>query len=153
MTTTSLAPGNPRRWSLPGAALLACGVLGTAWNIFGLERFAATSFKIADQLVAQGLSAAQATLYVQLPGWMTAAFAVGVVGGLFGSILLMLGRRAAVPVLGVSLAAYVALFAGDWAHGVFEAFPGQFAILLCVVGIAAGLLAAGLQARRQGLLR
>ena len=152
MTMTSLASGSSSRLSLPRAALLACGALGTAWNIFGLERFAAISFKTADQLVAQGLSAAQATLYVQLPGWMTAAFAAGVVGGLFGSLLLMMGRGAAVSVLGVSLAAYVALFAGDWAHGVFEAFEGQFAILLCVVGIAAGLLVAGLQARRHGLL-
>lgn len=153
MTTTSLASGSQRRWSLPTASLLVCGALGAAWNTFGLERFAATSFKSGEQLVAQGLSAAQATLYVQLPGWMTAAFAIGAAGGLVGSILLMTGRRAAVPVLGVSLAAYVALFAGDWIHGVFEAFPGQLAILLAVVGIAAGLLLAGVHGRRHGLLR
>ena len=153
MSMASLASDAHRGWSRPAIVLFTSAALGVAWNVFGLERFFATAFASHDQLIAQGLSAAQATLYVGLPGWMTAAFAIGVLGGLAGSILMLMRRRWAVPVLSISLAAYVALFAGDWVHGVFAAFPGQFAILSTVVAIATGLLAVAVHARRHGLLR
>jgi hypothetical protein len=73
---------------------------------------------------------------------MTLAFAVGVFGGLAGSVLLLLRRAAAMPVLLASLLAYVALWIGDAVHGVFAAMGApQVMILTLVVAIAAVLLA------------
>ncbi len=87
------------------------------------------------------------------PLWMTAALAVGVFGGLAGSALLLLRRAAALPVLAASLAAYVLLYVGDIAEGVFAAMrPSQVVVLTAVVIIAAGLLWAARRAQARGLL-
>jgi hypothetical protein len=58
-----------------------------------------------------------------------------------------------VPVLAVSLAGYVALFAGDWAHGLFDVLPMQLAILSTVVAIAAASLSLSLFAAKRAILR
>ena len=76
------------------------------------------------------------------PAWMTLAFAVGVFGGLAGSVLLLMRRRAAMPVLRALLVAYVGLWVGDALHGVFAAMGApQVGILTLVVAIAAALVA------------
>ncbi len=62
-------------------------------------------------------------------------------------------RHVAVPIFVASLAGYIALYAGDYAYGVFDVIPGQLTILSVVVAIAAALCAAGVTALRQNLLR
>lgn len=84
---------------------------------------------------------------------MTAAFAVGVFGGLAGSALLLLRRKLALPLFAASLAAYVALYVGDVTEGVFAAIgPSQIVVLTLVVVIAAGLLWAARRATARGLV-
>lgn len=128
-------------------------LLALAWNAFGAVQFARTALADAATLAAAGMTPDQAALMAGLPLWMDAAFAIGVGGGLAGAALLLLRRRAAAPVLAASLAAYVVLFAGDVAHGVFAAFGApQVAILSLVVAIAAGLHFAARRAVRAGAL-
>lgn len=75
------------------------------------------------------------------PVWMTAAFAVGVLGGLVGCVLLLLKKRISVPVFVISLIGYIVLYVGDLTEGVFAAIgASQVAILSSVVIIAAALL-------------
>ncbi|MCX7287038.1 MAG: hypothetical protein NTW20_05640 [Rhodobacterales bacterium] len=131
---------------LPATAALA-------WNVFGLWQFGGFLTQTQGSLVAQGMTGAQALAYTSLPGWMTLVFAVGVIGGTIGTGLLLLQRRLAVLVLAVSLPGYIALFAGDWAHGLFDILPTQLAILSSVVAIAGGSLALSLFAARRGILR
>lgn len=127
--------------------------LGLAWNIFGMVRFATTSFQDAEALAAGGMTAEQAALYAGLPGWMTLAFAVGVGGGVAGCALLLLRRKAATPVLAASLVAYCALFLGDVIEGVFSVFgASQVVILSVVLLVAAGLLWAARRLGRGGAL-
>jgi hypothetical protein len=122
--------------------LSACALGGIAWNIFGIFQFAGSVGATDTRLMASGLTAEQAAVLTGYPGWMTAAFAVGVFGGLAGSLLLLMRRGLASPVLLVSLIAYVALWIGDAVHGVFAALGvQQVLILTLVVVIAAGLLA------------
>jgi hypothetical protein len=91
--------------------------------------------------MASGLTQAQATVMTTYPGWMTLAFAVGVLGGLAGSALLLVQRRLAVPVLATSLLAYLVLYLGDVTQGVFAAMgAAQVIVLTVVVAIAVGLL-------------
>jgi hypothetical protein len=142
----------PRRRAGP-LALLVTAALGLAWNAFGVVQWAGSLRASSDTLMGSGLTAAQAAVYLGLPAWMTVAFAIGVFGGLIGSGLLAWRRRAAVATLATSLVAYVALYAGDMAHGLFDVMPSQQAILNAVVGIAVALLGAALVARRHGLLR
>ena len=133
---------------LPGAALAGLG-----WNLFGLWQFAGSLRQTGESLMAAGMTAEQAEIYLALPGWMTAVFAVGVIGGAVGSVLLLLRRAVAVPVFALSLGGYVALFAGDLAYGVFAGIPEQLVIITCVVLIAVALFALSLFARKRAMLR
>lgn len=139
MTATSLPP----RSSRAAIWLLAASLGGIAWNIFGVVQFAGSVTATEVSLVVSGLTTEQAAVMTGYPVWMTAAFAVGVFGGLVGSVLLLLRKAAAGPVLAASLAAYAALWIGDAVHGVFAAMgTPQVVILSTVVAIAAALFAA-----------
>lgn len=131
---------------LPATAALA-------WNVFGLWQFGGFLTQSPASLMAEGMTEAQALAYTSLPGWMTLVFAVGVIGGALGTGMLALQRRMAVPVLAVSLVGYIALFAGDWAHGLFDILPMQLAVLSMVVAIAGASLALSLFAAKRGILR
>ena len=116
---------------------------GIAWNAFGAVQFAGSVTATVESLTASGLTAGQAAIMTGHPLWMTLAFGLGVACGLAGSLLLLLRHRLSRPVLGVSLAAYLALWVGDAVHGVFSALGvTQVVILTIVVAIAAALFAA-----------
>ncbi|SMD19374.1 hypothetical protein [Rhizobium sp. RU36D] len=124
------------------AWFLAAGVGGIAWNIYGVVQFARAIVATEETLVASGLTAHQAAVLIGYPGWMTLAFALGVFGGLAGSVLLLFRLSVARPVLAVSLAAYIALWLGDAFHGVFAAMGlPQVIILTFVVAVASVLFA------------
>lgn len=133
---------------LPGWRSIAAA-LGLGWSLFGVYQFWTSGTSSESGLMASGMTAEQAALYAGLPLWMTAVFAVGVFGGVIGSVLLLMRNPLARPVLAASLLGYVALFIGDWALGVFAAFgASQVAVLSLVVAIAAGLLWLANDARR-----
>lgn len=128
--------------------------LGILWNVFGVYQFVTQTFADEAMLLNGGMTAAQAALYAGLPVWMPIAFGVGTIGGLIGTLLLLAGRKAATPVLGVSLAGYIVLYIGDYTEGVFAAFgTPQVVILTTVVAIAVGLLALSRSAERRGWLK
>ena len=136
MSMTETAGSGPFSGKVTGAAALA----GIAWNIFGIVQFVGSVRATPESLLASGLTPEQAEVMTGYPLWMTAAFAVGVFGGAIGSGLLLLRHALARAVLGLSLAAYVALWTGDVIHGVFAAMGlPQILILSTVVAIAAGL--------------
>lgn len=139
---------------LPAPAWLwATAGLGLAWNAYGIVQFVASLSATPDGLMAQGLTEAQAAVMLGYPAWMTVAFAIGVFGGAVGCALLMMRSSLALPVFAVSLAAYVVLYAGAIAQGVFAALGApQVIILSLVVLIAAGLLAVARRAAKSGLL-
>lgn len=125
--------------SAPGW-FIAASLGGIAWNIFGVVQFARSITATEESLIASGFTAEQAAVMTGYPGWMTLAFAIGVFGGLVGSVLLLWRLGKAQPVLAGSLAAYVALWIGDAVHGVFAAMGlPQIVILTTVVAIAAAL--------------
>lgn len=140
---TSVQFGYPARRVLQPSVLTTMIVagLGLLWNLYGVLQFSRTAFIPSAQLVAAGMTPEQADLYAGLPWWMTAAFAVGVFGGAIGCVALAVRRSSAVAVFAVSLSAYVVLFVGDAALGVFTAFGTPHAVVISLaVAIAAGLL-------------
>lgn len=115
--------------------------VGLVWNLFGIMQFLPTINGTVGSFMANGLTKEQAELYVNLPVWMTLAFAVGVFGGTLGSVLLLLRHSAAQHVFLLSLLAYIVLYIGDITEGVFAVFGlKQVAILTIVVAIALALL-------------
>ena len=141
MTDATLGWIRSPRW------VWAIAALGLAWNLFGIVQWYGFVTQTQAGLMMKGMTPSAAALYYGLPTWMKLAFAIGTFGGLCGSLALIVQRPAAIPVLAVSLAGYVALFAGDYAYGVFDAIPGQAAILSVVVAIALGLLSVAIQVR------
>ena len=138
MSAISLTPVSARApiW------FIATSIGGIAWNLFGAVQFAGSVVATEASLIASGLTAEQAAVMTGYPGWMTLAFAIGVLGGLAGSVLLLLRRALAMPVLAASLGAYVALWIGDAVHGDFAAMGApQIIILTSVVAIAAVMFA------------
>jgi hypothetical protein len=133
--------------------LRAVAVLGFLWNVYGTYQFAGTFTASGQAAMTAGMTPAQAALYLSLPAWISGVFALGVFGGLVGSILLALQRTSASAVLGLSAFGYGLLFAGDAHYGVFAAIPAQLAILAVVVLIAVGLLWVSRLAGHRGLLR
>jgi hypothetical protein len=127
--------------------------LGVLWNVFGVYQFAGTFTAAGQAAMTAGMTAAQANVYLSLPAWVSMAFAIGVFGGLVGSIALVGRRRLSEPTLAVSLVGYILLFAGDVYYGVFAAIPSQLIILAIVVIIAIVLLWASRSAAQRGLLR
>lgn len=126
---------------------------GLSWNLFGVFQFARTALASEQGLMMGGMTAQQAALYFNLPLWMNAAFAIGVFGGVLGSVAMLLRKRLAQPVFAGSLAGYVVLYVGDITQGVFAAFAtSQVVILSLVVGIAFGMWLAARHYARRGVL-
>lgn len=120
----------------------AAALLGLAWNIFGLYQFAMGLAADEASLMAGGLTSEQAQVMLTYPMWMTIVFAIGVVGGTLGCLLLLARKAVAVPVFLASLLGYIALWVGDAINGVFAALgTPQVVVLTVVVAIAAALWA------------
>jgi len=83
------------------AHLWVVGVLSLLWNFFGCLDYTMTNLKNAAWLA--NMSPDQLAYMNSLPGWLTAFWAIGVWGGLIGSILLLMRNRYAVWAFGLSL--------------------------------------------------
>ncbi len=81
-------------WIVAGLALI--------WNLMGVTAYI-QQMTISDEAVA-ALPAAEQALYTNYPAWAAGAFAIAVFGGAAGCVLLLLRKKLAMPVLGVSLA-------------------------------------------------
>lgn len=88
-----------RKWYWAGAV----GVL--LFMLVGVGGYLATVMTPVDQMPAD-----RQALMAAMPGWQVPVYAVAVWSGLIGSILLLLRRRLAVPVLLVSLICAVGTF-------------------------------------------
>jgi hypothetical protein len=67
------------------------GILALLWNAFGCYDYLMTNLK--NQAYLSNFTADQLAYYDSLPSWLTAFWAIGVWGGLAGSILLLMRSR------------------------------------------------------------
>lgn len=81
-------------YGISGAALI--------WNLLGVWAYIAQVTMSQEALAA--LPDAERALYENMPAWATGAFAVAVFAGAIGSLLLLLRKALALPVLIVSMA-------------------------------------------------
>jgi hypothetical protein len=86
--------------------LWAVGVFGLLWNGYGCYDYVMTTTGGDAYLRSLGLDEAFVDYYAAMPAWMTGVWALGVWGGLLGSILLLLRSKWAYVVFVVSFAAY-----------------------------------------------
>jgi hypothetical protein len=76
-------------------------ILALLWNLLGVAAFVMQATLSPEAIAA--MPEAEQALYNNYPSWALIAFAVGVFGGLVGSLLLVLKKNLAGPVLWLSL--------------------------------------------------
>ena len=117
-------------WIIGGAALV--------WNLIGLVFYIGEVTMTPEALAA--LTEAQQEFFTSTPTWATAAFAIAVNAGVFGSLFLLLRKTWAVPTLVISLLAvvvqYVDAFVLRDAYGVVGVSSLIIPSMVSVIGIA-----------------
>lgn len=83
------------------------GIIALLFNAIGVIDFVMNLVQGPAYLASAGMTPEQVAHYQHLPGWMFAVWAVGVFGAFGASALLLMRRRQAAPVFGVSLAAFL----------------------------------------------
>jgi hypothetical protein len=136
------------------AHLWVVGILSLLWNCFGCVDYTMTNLKNAAWLAK--MSADQVAYMNSLPGWLTAFWALGVWGGLVGSILLLMRNRYSVWAFGVSLVGAVVgigyqLFLTKMPASMKEGGMGVVPWLIIVV--AAALFWYAMSLEKKGVLR
>ena len=88
--------------------LWVVGVLSLLWNSVGAFDYLMTQTRNASYLSA--FTPEQLAYFQAFPSWVVATWALSVWGGVLGSILLLLRRRLALTVFGVSLVTMLPTF-------------------------------------------
>lgn len=76
-------------------------LLAIIWNLLGVGAYLMHAY-MTDEAITL-LPENEQVLYVDIPAWYTAAFAIAVFAGAIGSILLLLKKKLATPILVLSL--------------------------------------------------
>ena len=84
------------------------GALALLWNCAGAFDYVMTETRNSSYM--SSFTPEQLAYFYAFPVWAVATWALGVWGGVLGSILLLLRRRWAVPVFAISLAGMVVTF-------------------------------------------
>jgi hypothetical protein len=129
-------------------------VLATVWNAFGGFDYLMTQTR--NEAYLANFTDPQRVYFESFPMWMEATWALGVWGGVAGSLLLLARSRHAVAAFGVSLAGlavstlyqYVLNSPPEWMMT-----GGMMAMNLVIWAVAIGLLWYALRMRKQGVLR
>jgi hypothetical protein len=113
-------------------------VLGLAWNGFGVYMYLSKVGMFGDPLA--GLDQAHRDLAATVPSWVTAAFAVAVFAGFIGTLLLVMLKRLAKPMLVLSLLAV--LVQCGWIVGMSNAraVEGNMALMMPGLIVVVSLL-------------
>jgi hypothetical protein len=123
--------------------------LALAWNAFGVAMYLSSVGVLGDNLA--NLSDAERAAAESIPAWITAAFAIGTLSGLVGSLGLVLAKKWAQPVLLLSAAALLVL--EGWIvflSGHRDAFGLAIPITVSLVAVLLAWLAS--DARKRGWL-
>ena len=83
------------------------GVIAVLFNFIGVFDFVMSMAQGAEYQASAGMTPDQIAHYQEMPSWMTVVWAVGVFGAFLASILLLVRRKAALPVFVVSLTAFL----------------------------------------------
>ncbi len=137
----------------PPAHLWIVAILGALWNGFGVFDFDMTPTANRAYLDKYGPEAM--TYYMSFPGWFVAFWALGVWGGLAGSLLLLVRSKHAVTMFALAL---VGLFVTTVYQFVLSPPPadltttGMLLMVLLTWAVAVALFAYARDMQRKGLL-
>ena len=134
-----------------GWHLWLVGILGILWNGFGCFDFTMTATRNAAYL--EPYPKEMLAYWFAMPWWMWAFWAVGVFGGVLGSIALLAKNKLAVPLFAASLlAAAVSNIIASMDKDAPK-MEGTEIIPYVIMGLAAAFLAYAVWQSRRGVLR
>ncbi|MEO1041773.1 MAG: hypothetical protein AAFX52_05750 [Pseudomonadota bacterium] len=136
----------------PSVLFWVIGVLGLLFNLAGFAQMAL--FFSGSEAVMASLSNEQLAYFEALPGWRSIVWVLGVSTALIASVLMLLRRSAAAPVMFFGLVMLLIGIFHDASLGWFDLVGSEGAITYIVV--ASGVSFLWLYARRQnqkGVLR
>ena len=114
-------------------------VLALIWNLMGVKAYLDQVF-MPDDVFAQMTQEMQ-NLLNQTPAWVTSAFAVAVWGGAIGSLLLVLKKRLAYPILIISLiGALTQMFYAFFIAKVSDFRPEEVVMPIMIIIFGIGLV-------------
>ncbi|MCP4456622.1 MAG: hypothetical protein GY816_01130 [Cytophagales bacterium] len=90
-------------------------IVALLWNSMGVSEYLRQAYMTAEELAK--LPADVQEMYPDVPAWVTATFAIAVFGGTIGAILLLLRKRLAVVIFGLSLLGVIV----QWTYLLFVA--------------------------------
>lgn len=135
----------------PGWHLWVVGIVGVLWNGFGCFDFTMTATR--NEAYLSRLPEEMVAYWISMPWWMFAIWAIGVFGGLAGSVALLMRRAIAVPLFAASfIAAAISMVIGMTAQDA-PVMEGSEIFTVLILAIAFGLLAYAYWQNRRGVLR
>ena len=144
---SDVSSGNPPTafWIIAAVALF--------WNLIGVSIFYMQVTATPDALQA-AYSEAEYEFISSIPAWATGAYAIAVVAGVIGCVLLLLRKVWAVPVFAISLVAILVqdTYSFAIADGISVFGAGAVVLPLVVLAIAVGLIFYSRMARGKGWL-
>ena len=125
-------------------------IIAFVWNLLGVLAFVGQMFMTPAMLAE--LPVAEQELYANTPMWATAAFAVAVFAGALGSLLLLMKKGLAIPVLTFSfVGVLVQMFHSFVMSKSFEVYgPGAAVMPMMVIIIAIYLVWLANKAQKNG---
>lgn len=127
------------------------GGISILWNGFGAFDFAATSTRFEPWIA--NFPPAMIDYIYALPAWMWVCWAVGTIGALVGSVLLLMRRKFAIYAFGLSLLGAVA----SNINAVLNPPPAEVGsnpvLAIVIIVIAVFLLGYSMWLSRRGVLR
>lgn len=115
---------------------IIAAVLAVVWDAMGVMAYISTMTISAEDMAK--MTEAEQAIHKATPAWANGAFAIAVFGGLIGSLLLLLKKSLALPVLIVSLLAIlVQMFNAFFIMDSYAVFgPGGTIMPIMVIVIA-----------------
>lgn len=131
-------------WLISGLALI--------WNLAGVGAFVAHLMLTPEQLTV--MPEAERALYTQAPDWLNAAFAMAVLGGSLGSLMLLMRNFLAPVLFSLSLLGVLAQNSYSLLMSNSVEVLGQQALFMAmaIILIALFLLWYSLHCKKRGLL-
>lgn len=118
---------------------LGVAIAALIWNLLGVFAYLGQMYLMSNSEMLAELSVDEQNLYKNTPIWATIGFTLAVWGGALGSLLLMLKKKAAKPVLIVSLAGIIVqMYHSFFISNNFEVYgPGAavMPVMIIIFGI------------------
>ncbi|MEP0007502.1 MAG: hypothetical protein ABJ387_05615 [Balneola sp.] len=121
---------------------LGVAIAALIWNLLGVFAYLGQMYLMSNPEMLAELSVDEQNLYKNTPIWATIGFTLAVWGGALGSLLLILKKKAAKPVLIVSLAGIIVqMYHSFFISNNFEVYgPGAAVMPVMIIIFGIGLV-------------